>query len=310
MADIVIAEFMDEAAVAALAADFHVLYDKGLVDRPADLAREIKAARALIVRNRTQVRGSLLAAGDALEVVGRLGVGLDNIDTAACSARGITVIPATGANDISVAEWTLTTILMLMRGAYAASTEVAAGLWPRERLMGREIHGKTLGLVGFGSIARETTPRAQAFGMTVIAADPHIAPSDPVWSRLNVRPVSLDTLVAEADAISLHVPLTETTRGLFNAARIAAMKPGAVLVNAARGGVVDERAAFEAAAQGRIGGVALDVFETEPLPAITGFAPHPNIILTPHIAGVTRESNVRVSGLIAEKVAAALRDRG
>lgn len=308
MTEIVISEFMDEAAVEDLRRDFRVTYDKGLVDRPDDLARLAAGARALIVRNRTQVRGSLLDAGAKLEAVGRLGVGLDNIDVAACKARGIAVLPATGANDIAVAEWAVTTVMMLLRGAYFASAEVAAGTWPRERLMGREIHGKVLGLVGFGAIARETAMRAKALGMTVIAADPFVRDDDPAWSMIGARPVGLDALVAVADAISLHVPLTAETRNLVDGKHLAAMKRDAVVVNAARGGVIDEAALAEALKAGTIAGAALDVFDAEPLKAGSPLAGCPNLILTPHIAGVTVESNVRVSSVTAANVRRVLQE--
>lgn len=302
MTEIVISEFMDEAAVDELRRDFSVTYDKALVDRPEDLKALAAGARALIVRNRTQVRGDLLAAGARLEAIGRLGVGLDNIDTEACKARGIAVLPATGANDIAVAEWAVTTIMVLLRGAYFASEAVAAGTWPRERLMGREVHGKVLGLVGFGAIARETAVRARALGMAIIAADPFVTPDDPAWGRIGARPVSLDTLLAEADAVSLHIPLTAETRNLIDAGRLTAMKPDAVIVNAARGGVIDEAALAAALKAGTIAGAALDVFDVEPLKAGSPLAGCPNLILTPHIAGVTVESNVRVSSVTAANV--------
>lgn len=309
MTDIVISEFMDEAAVEDLRRDFSVTYDKGLVDRPEELAGLVAGTRALIVRNRTQVRGALLAAGVKLEAIGRLGVGLDNIDVEAAKARGIAVLPATGANDVSVAEWAVTTIMVLFRGAYYATDAVAAGTWPRERLMGREISGKVLGLVGFGSIARETAMRAKPLGMTIIAADPFVAADDPAWAAIGARSVSLDALVAEADAVSLHVPLTVETRNLIDAKRLAAMKPGAVLVNAARGGVVDEAALAAALRAGTIAGAALDVFDVEPLKAGSPLVGCPNLILTPHIAGVTVESNVRVSSVTAANVRRVLRER-
>jgi (S)-sulfolactate dehydrogenase len=302
MTEIVISEFMDEAAVDELRRDFSVTYDKTLVDRPEDLKALAAGARALIVRNRTQVRGDLLAAGARLEAIGRLGVGLDNIDTEACKARGIAVLPATGANDIAVAEWAVTTIMVLLRGAYFASDDVAAGTWPRERLMGREVHGKVLGLVGFGAIARETAVRARALGMSIIAADPFVTPDDPAWGRIGARPVSLDTLLAEADAVSLHIPLTAETRNLIDAGRLTAMKRDAVIVNAARGGVIDEAALAAALKAGTIAGAALDVFDVEPLKAGSPLAGRPNLILTPHIAGVTVESNVRVSSVTAANV--------
>lgn len=309
MTDIVISEFMDQAAVDRLAAEFGVVYDKGLVDRPDELAELAAQCRALIVRNRTQVRGRLLE-GRNLEVVGRLGVGLDNIDRAACEARNIAVIPATGANDLAVAEYVIAGLLMLLRKSYGESAAVAAGDWPRERLIGGEVSGKTLGLVGFGGIARQTAKRAQALGMRVMAFDPYIRADDALWREYGVEPVSLETLLAASDAVSLHVPLTDGTRHLINAATLGLMKPGAVFINAARGGVADERALADALVSGQVGGALVDVFEKEPLPAGSPLAKAPNCILTPHIAGVTHESNIRVSALVADKVAQALRKGG
>lgn len=306
MPDIVITEFMDEAAVSEGLKGLDVLYDAKLVDRPDELMRAVAGCRALIVRNRTQVRGDLLAAAASLKVVGRLGVGLDNIDVEACKARGIQVFPATGANDLSVAEWVITTAMLLLRGAYGATADVIAGTWPRNRLMGREISGKVMGLVGFGAIAREVARRAQALGMEVIAFDP-FAP-DEAFAAAGVKRHGLEPLLREADVVSLHVPLTEATRNLIDPLRLSRMKPDAILLNAARGSVVDEPALAEALKAGRLGGAALDVFDEEPLTAARGavFAGCPNLILTPHIAGVTVESNTRVSWVTVENVKRAL----
>ena len=304
---ILITEFMDEAAVAALAARFDVRYDAGLVDRPGELHNLLTDCAALIVRNRTQVTDRLLDAGPRLRVVGRLGVGLDNIDVKACEARRITVIPATGANAQAVAEYVVGTALALLRGAFDSTGAVAMGQWPRAALSnGREIGGKTLGLVGFGNIGRVTARLARAAGMRVIGFDPQVAAGDPSWQVEAVSPRAFAEMIAEADVVSLHVPLTPATRNLIDAERLATMKPDAILINTARGGVVDEAAVAAALHAGRLGGAALDVFASEPLPAGSPLAACPRVILTPHIAGVTRESNTRVSALIAEKVAAAL----
>ncbi len=303
MSKIVISEFMDESAVAALRARFDVVYEPALVDQRDALLAALSDADALIVRNRTRVDGSVLAAGGALKVVGRLGVGLDNIDVEACRARTVEVIPATGANALAVAEYVIATAMLLLRGSYLSSTEVAAGKWPRARLSsGRETAGKTLGLVGFGGIGQLGARLAGALGMKVIAHDPMIAADAPVWAETGVGCRSLEALLGEADVVSLHVPLTDGTRGLFDAARIAAMKPGAVLVNTARGGIVDEAALAASLVAGHLGGAALDVFDDEPLPAGSALAAAPNLILTPHIGGVTLESNERVSSMIAERV--------
>lgn len=302
MADIVITEFMDEEVIARDFAGRDVVYDPGLVDRPDALAGLLGDARALVVRNRTQVRLPLLALAPRLRVVGRLGVGLDNIDTAACQARGIAVCPATGANDVAVAEYVLTAALVLLRGAWSATASVAAGEWPRMALIGREASGQRLGLVGFGAIARETAVRARALGMSVAACDPYLPDGHPAWS--GVERLGLDELLAASDVVSLHVPLTSETRSLIDGRALSLMKPRAVLINAARGGVVDEAALVAALAEGRLGGAALDVFDTEPLDAVRGerFAGVPNLLLTPHIAGVSEQSNLRVSIVTAAAV--------
>jgi (S)-sulfolactate dehydrogenase len=306
--DVVISEFMDQAAVDTLAADFDVLYEPDLVDRPEDLIAAIGSARGLIVRNRTQVRGPVLEAAGSLRVVGRLGVGLDNIDLAACEARGVEVCPATGANDTAVAEYVIAAALNLLRGAYAASESVRSGEWPRQSCIGREIAGKRLGLVGFGGIARETAHRARALGMTVSAHDPFVEAGDPAWTGVS-REAMLEPLLEQADVISLHVPLNDGTRGLIDAAAIARMRRGAIVINTARGGVVDEPALIDALLDGRLGGAALDVFTREPVDTEAGsaFPELPNLMLTPHIAGVTAESNVRVSAVTAENVRRVLR---
>ena len=302
MATIVIAEFMDAAAVERLSAQHATLYEPELVERPAELASLVGDARALIVRNRTQVRTDLLDKASALECIGRLGVGLDNIDVAACRARGITVYPATGANDLAVAEYVIASAMLLLRGAYRATGAVVAGEWPRQALIGRELSGKVMGLIGYGSIARETAKRAAALGMRCIAFDPYLDVDDAAWGETGRR--SLDELLGEADVISLHVPRTDETRHMIDARAIEQMTPWAIVINAARGGVVDESALVAALRQGRLAGAALDVFEHEPLKPDDGamFSDIPNLLLTPHIAGVTQESNVRVSDLIADKV--------
>lgn len=303
MAEIVISELMDEAAVAGLREGRAVLYDPGLVDRPAELRAALTSARALIVRNRTRVDEELLAAGPGLVVVGRLGVGLDNIDLAACRARGVAVCPATGANDVAVAEYVIAAILILLRGAFAATARLLEGGWPREASIGREAMGRRLGLVGFGRIAREVAARARALGMAIAAFDPLLPEDHPAWGGVE-RHATLEGLLGAADVVSLHVPLTPQTRGLLDARAIAAMRPGAILINTARGPVVDAAAVAAALRRGHLGGAALDVFEEEPLPAAAAavFAGCPNLILTPHVAGITVESNARVSAMVADAV--------
>ena len=263
---IVISEFMDSLAVAALSEHHEVIYNPELVswrDRLKGLAAD---AEVLIVRNLTQVNEDLLEACAKLRFVGRLGVGLDNIDLQACKSRNIKVQPATGANSAAVAEYVITSALVLLRGAYASAAEVAGGGWPRPRLsQGREVAGKTLGLVGFGSIGREVASRARALGMQVAAFDPVIDAGDSLWRETGVRPLALEKLLAESDVISLHIPLTDGTRNLLDARRLASMRRGAIVVNTARGGVLDEAALAAAIGSGHLGGAANDVFENEPL---------------------------------------------
>ncbi len=296
---ILITEFMDEDWVDWLRARTDVRYDPDLADRPEDLLEVARTAQALIVRDRTQVRGDLLLAG--FSCVGRLGVGLDNIDMAGCAAQDIAVFPATGANTLSVAEYVVTTAAILLRGAYLLRPAMEAGQWPRAVAgQGREMAGKRLGLVGFGEIARATAKLAAALGMECLACDPY-ADAFPGAVEGTAK-----ELLTECDVVTLHVPLTDETRGMIDARAVAAMKPGAILINAARGGVVDEGAVCAALTSGHLGGAALDTFGTEPLGADHPFAGVPNLILTPHIGGVTREANARVSEMTARRVAAHL----
>ena len=306
MATIVISEFMNEASVERLRAAYDVTYDPALVDEPERLLELVGDCRALIVRNRTQVRGALLNAAGNVECIGRLGVGLDNIDLAACRTRGIEVIPASGANDDSVAEYVITSAQMLLRGAYQSTGAMLEGEWPRQSLIGRELAGKTIGLLGFGAIARQVAVRALGLGMDVIAHDPNLLADDPAWGY--ARNVSKDGIADLSDVVSLHVPLSESTRHMIDVPFLKAMRRDAILINAARGGVVDEAALAFALSEGEIAGAALDVFENEPLDAASAakFSGLNNLLLTPHIAGVTVESNVRVSDMIADLVLAKL----
>jgi (S)-sulfolactate dehydrogenase len=306
MSDIVISEFMDQLAIDTILRGRDVLYDPKLVDDKDRLYAALADCRALIVRNRTQVRAPLLNAAPRLQVVGRLGVGLDNIDVDACAARKIFVRPASGANDLSVAEYVITAALLLRRRAWYATSRLAAGEWPRMELIGGELSGARLGLIGFGAIARLTATKAAALGMTVAAFDPFLPPDHAAW--VNVARQSFEEILSSCDVVSLHTPLTPQTRRMLDGAALRRMRPGAILINAARGGIVDEPALAAALSGGHLGGAALDVFETEPLtPAAAAvFKGIPNLILTPHIAGVTEESNVRVSDVTARAVIAAL----
>lgn len=306
MAEIVISEFMDASAVEALAADFDVVYNPDLVDDRSSLLAMLGDARALIVRNRTVVDTSLLASAPGLCVVGRLGVGLDNIDVVACESTGVVVRPATGANADAVAEYVVTAALVLTRGVFHSTPEVADGGWPRQELTGGEIGGRRLGLIGFGDIARRVAERLGALGMAICAYDPFVPPDDEAWN--GVERVALNELLERSDVVSLHVPLVDENHHLLDEAALARMPTGSMVINTSRGGIVDEDALVAALREGHLGGAALDVFEDEPVDAGSGarFAGVPNLILTPHVAGVTRESNRRVSEMTAAQVRLAL----
>lgn len=302
MSEIVISEFMDQVAIDTVLSGRDVLYDPKLADDKDRLYAALADCRALIVRNRTQVRGPLLKSAPRLKVVGRLGVGLDNIDVDACAARNVIVRPASGANDLSVAEYVITAALLLRRRAWYATSRVAAGEWPRMELIGGELSGAQLGLIGCGAIAQLTASKAAALGMKVAGFDPFLPDDHGVWAK--VARLSFEDILSSSDVVSLHTPLTTQTRRMLDATALRRMRPGAILINAARGGIVDEGALAAALSSGQLAGAALDVFETEPLSAAAAavFRGIPNLILTPHIAGVTAESNVRVSDVTARAV--------
>ncbi len=303
MAKIVITEFMTQSAVDDLNKDFDIVYQRDLFERPDDLRKLVADAEGLIVRNRTQVRADLLEAAPKLRVIGRLGVGLDNLDLDACSARNIPVFPATGANDASVAEYVIGCALHLVRRVFTATPSVLQGQWLREAYFGEEIAGRRLGLVGFGSIARLVARKAACFDIEISAFDPYVEADDPAWTGVT-REIKLAMLLAEADIVSLHVPYLESTKNLIDGAAIQAMKPGSILINAARGGIVDEDALADALKSGHLGGAALDVLATEPptKATVAKFIGIDNLILTPHVAGPTVQSDVRVSNVTAANV--------
>lgn len=306
MPDIVVTEFMDEEAVDRLRSSYEVLYDTGLASDPDRLLEILTDARALVVRNRTKVDAGVLAAAPRLRIVARLGVGLDNIDVAECRRRDIVVAPATGANAIAVAEYVIGSLLVLLRGVFDMTARVAAGEWPRTEGVGREISGRSLGLIGLGLISREVAIRARALGMKVTAHDPFVPEDDEAWTLAGR--LDFDELLAGSDAVSVHVPLSEDTRHLLDVARIRLMPRGALLINTSRGGIVDEDAVVEALRSGHLGGAALDVFEEEPLGSDGGrrLAGIPNLLLTPHVAGITVESEIRTGRMTVESVTRAL----
>lgn len=308
MVDIVISEFMDPSVLKRLESEYEIAYDQDLWKKPEQLAKLLPGVPGLITRNQTQVRGAVLDAGNALKCVGRLGVGLDNIDTEACARKGIDVFPATGANSDSVAELAIGGLFVMFRGAYYATKETLSGGWPRMRMMGREVAGKRLGIVGFGSIGKALAWRAKGVGLNVAAYDPYIDASDPRWLKYGVeRRESLSALVTDADAVSVHVPLNDETRSMIDAGIIEQMKPDAVLLNLARGGIVNERDLAAALTAGTIAGAFLDTFDVEPLTLENVFSGVPNLMATPHVGARTVEADDRVCNMIADAVMARLK---
>ncbi len=294
---------MDLDAINNLRDDFDVHYDQLLCEETEKLSHLMIDADALIVRNKTQVTKELIAHAPKLCVVGRLGVGLDNIDLKTCEENNIKVYPAIGANDIAVAEYVISSALILLRVAYHANQKVISGNWPRQDLIGFEAYQKTMGLIGIGSIARQVANRAEILGMTITAFDPYVDESNEIWQRVD-RCHTIDELLSTADVVSIHVPLNKETHNLINESTLNKMKKNAILINTSRGGVVNEVSLVEALKKNSISGAALDVFENEPLSEHDAkkFIGLNNLILTPHIAGVTNESNVRVSAVTAENV--------
>ncbi len=272
---------------------------------PERLREIIPGYDALIIRSSVQVDADLLAVASRLKVIGRAGVGLDNVDIDAASLRGVIVMNTPGANTIATAEHTMAMLLALCRHVPQADASMRAGRWTRSRFLGVQLYGKTLGIVGLGRVGARVAQRAQAFGMKVIAFDPYI--SDDVARELKVTLVDLDELLAHSDFITLHTALTPETRGLIDAQAIARMKPGVRLVNCARGALVDETALGEALRSGHVAGAALDVYSDEPLPADSPLRRLPNVVLTPHIAASTVEAQRDVGTQIVDQILAALR---
>jgi len=267
-------------------------------------AEALKDAHGLVVRSATKVGGEMLAQAEHLRVIGRAGVGVDNIDLGAATERGVAVVNAPAGNTVSAAELTMALILSMVRKVSAADASMRTGAWERSSFKGVELRGRTLGLIGAGRIGGEVARRCAAFGMKVMAHDPYLTAERA--SRLGVSRASLDDVIEKADVISLHVPLTDDTRGMISTETLGRMKDGAFIVNVARGGVVDEAALAQALHDGQIAGAALDVYENEPLEDGSPLREAPNIVLTPHLGASTTEAQELVAVEIAEAVRAAL----
>ena len=274
-------------------------------DRPGEeLAEAVRDAEGLIVRSGTRVDAALLEGAERLEVIGRAGVGVDNIDVEAATRRGIAVLNAPGGNTSSTAELAFALLLTAARRIAEADRSVRAGRWERKALRGRQLKGNTLGVVGAGRIGSEVARRARAFGMRILAYDPFLTGERA--SNLRMERVELNELLERADFVTLHVPLTDQTRGLIGVTELGRMKPTAVLVNAARGGIVDEKALAVALSEHRIAAAALDVFSSEPLPDDHPLRDVPNLVMTPHLGAATFEAQREVAIQIAVSVRDAL----
>jgi len=261
-------------------------------------------AVALVVRSETKVTAAMIAKAPKLKVVGRAGMGVDTIDVEAASQRKIAVLTAPGANSNSVAEYTFALLLALARKVPAATVSLAEGKWDRKAFEGSELRGKTLGLIGLGRIGSIVASIAGGFGMTVVGSDPVFTPD--VATALRVELVTLDELIRRADVVSLHAKLTPESKHLLNEARLRAMKKGVLIVNTARGALIDDAALVRALQDGHVAGAALDVYDPEPLPADSVLRSAPNVVLTPHLAASAKEAQTRVSLEIGESVKAFL----
>lgn len=270
----------------------------------AELLERVRGASALVVRSETRITAAVMEAAPELKVVGRAGVGVDNVDVEAATSRGVVVMNTPAGNTISTAELTFSMLLALARKIPQAHASMKAGEWNRKAFSGTEVCGKILGVLGMGRIGTEVARRARAFGMRVLAFDPYLSSSRA--QALDVELVDADRLYAESDFITVHMPMTDETRGMVNAAAIARMKRGVRLLNCARGGIIAESDLLAALESGHVAGAALDVYETEPLPADSPLRGHPNLIMTPHLGASTEEAQENVGIEVAEAISAFL----
>jgi len=299
---ILIADPLEESGLEILRAAGAEVQVLAEADRPR-LAELLPGFDALVVRSATKVTRQLLQSAERLRVIGRAGIGVDNVDVEAATERGILVVNAPTANLMSATEHTVALMLSLARSVPAADASMKRGEWNRKRFVGVELQGKTLGIVGFGRIGQRVAARARAFEMKVVAFDPFFDASQA--ARHEVELLALDELLAVADVVTLHTPLTSETRNLIDASRLARMKPEAMLINCGRGGVIDEDALLAALDGGQLAGAALDVYEEEPTPRLA-LVEHAKVVATPHIGAQTKEAQERIAHETARMVLAAL----
>ena len=303
--DILITENIGGRWIDELEKKFAVSVEPDLWKSPERIKAFLPDCRALIVRNQTRVSAGLLSAAAHLEIIGRAGAGLDNIELPVATAKGIVVVSTPDQNSISVAELTLGLMLALARKIPAANQSTHGGAWERQKFVGTELYGKNFGVVGLGRIGFLTAMRARAFGVNILAHDNYISPDAVAVAETRATLLGLDELLAQSDFVSGHMPLTPETKHFFNYDRFCRMKSSAFFLNLARGEVVDEAGLIRALQEKRIAGAALDVREQEP-PAASALAGMENVILTPHIAAFTREAQERVVAAVCQDVAAVL----
>lgn len=299
---ILITEFMETKSVELLKKNFDVTFDQELSKNHDKLKLLINNFDVLIVRNKTQVNKEILENTSRLKFIGRLGVGLDNIDTEYCKKNNIYVQPATGMNADSVAEFVIHASLSLLKNIPLMHQETLSGNWPRTSILSRELKGKKLGLLGFGLIAKKVSKLAKIFNSDIVAYDPFVDSS--IGNEFNTKLVSKRELFESSDIISIHLPLSDSTKNLLNYNAFKQMLKKPVIINSSRGSIINEKDLLRAYDEKLISGFALDVYEVEPVQKefLNSLKKSTNCILTPHIAGVTEESNTRVSEFIANAI--------
>lgn len=306
--DILVTEDLESPALDKLLAKYKVVRNPGLWNEPAHLLEQIAQARAVMIRNQTKMTAQVMAAAPQLQAIGRVGVGLDNIDTAAATERGVVVIAPLNANATSVAELTLGLILALARRIAYADRTTRAGAWDRRQCTGIEVDKKVLALCGFGRIGRMVAARARAFGMRIVVFDPFVKADSPHLGEIGASLATrLEEALELADFVSVHLPLTPETQRLFNGKAFAGMKRGAFFINTSRGGVMDESALIQALHSGHLGGAALDVRAVEPPGERSALESMDHVILTPHIGAFTREAQARTFEAVCDDLDRVLR---
>ena len=298
---ILVADPISEIGIEELKADPRLEVDVRIGIKPDELLASAHEYNGIIVRSQTKITAEVFAKATQLKAVGRAGVGVDNIDVPAATTAGVVVMNTPGGNTISTAEHAFTLMVSLARHIPQAHASVINGRWERKKFEGVELNGKTLAILGMGRIGGEFAKRAQAFNMRVVAYDPYLSAQRAQTLRVELKE-TVEEAVAEADFITVHMPLTKETKGMLNATRMASMKPGVRLINCARGGLIDETALLEALESGKVAGAALDVFEVEPPSADHPLFKQPNVVLTPHLGASTAEAQENVGIEVARQI--------